>query len=80
MPKGFWFWLPGYATIDEMNSKLDLMRRDLGVIKQSLVVIMRVLGSSASDKLSPEHQAMVNEIVAIEVADKAKIDAALSDK
>jgi len=66
-----------YKTLDDVNDTLDRMHHDLHIIMRALGAIMAALQSTnTGGQLSPKDQAIVNEIVAIETADAAKIDAA----
>jgi len=71
-----------YKTLDDVNDTLDRMHHDLHIIMRALGAIMAALQQSTNTdgQLSPKDQAIVNEIVAIEAADAAKIDTALADK
>jgi len=68
-----------YKTLDDVNDTLDRMHHDLHIIMRALGAIMAALQNTGG-QLSPKDQATVNEIVAIEAADAAKIDTALADK
>ena len=68
-----------YKTLDDVNDTLDRMHHDLHIIMRALGAILMALQNTRG-QLSPKDQATVNEIVAIEAADAAKIDTALADK
>ena len=69
-----------YKTLDDVNDTLDRMHHDLHIIMRALGDFLAALQNNTGGRLSPKDQAIVNEIVAIEAADAAKIDTALADK